>query len=59
MRKPAILFVLSMLVVAPPAFAQEVAGDWTGQLNTGFTVRVHLEKAATGYRGHLTNPSGN
>jgi pimeloyl-ACP methyl ester carboxylesterase len=59
MRRPTILFVLSMLVVAASAFAQEVAGDWTGQLNTGFTVRVHLEKAATRYSGHLTNPSGN
>lgn len=59
MRKPAILAVLSMLVMTAPALAQEVAGDWTGQLSTGFTVRVHLEKTATGYSGHLTNPSGN
>jgi pimeloyl-ACP methyl ester carboxylesterase len=48
-----------MLVIAATALAQEVAGDWTGQLNAGFTVRVHLEKTATGYSGHLTNPSGN
>jgi len=59
MRKPAILVVLSMLVITATAFAQEVAGDWTGQLNTGFTVRVFLEKTAAGYSGHLTNPSGN
>ena len=59
MRKPAILVVLSMLVITATALAQEVAGDWTGQLNTGFTARVYLEKTATGYRGHLTNPSGN
>lgn len=59
MRKSAALFVLSMLVVTATALAQEVAGDWTGHLNTGFTVRVHLEKTATGYSGHLTNPSGN
>ncbi|AXC10048.1 hypothetical protein ACPOL_0681 [Acidisarcina polymorpha] len=59
MRKPAILVVLSMLVITATALAQEVAGDWTGQLNTGFTVRVYLEKTATGYSGHLTNPSGN
>jgi len=59
MRKPAVLVVLSMLVITATALAQEVAGDWTGQLNTGFTVRVHLERTATGYCGHLTNPSGN
>jgi uncharacterized protein len=59
MRKPAVLVVLSMLVITAAALAQEVAGDWTGQLNAGFTVRVHLEKTATGYSGHLTNPSGN
>ncbi|MGA2633896.1 MAG: alpha/beta hydrolase [Terracidiphilus sp.] len=59
MRKSVVLVVLSMLVIAATALAQEVAGDWTGQLNAGFTVRVHLEKTATGYSGHLTNPSGN
>jgi len=59
MRKPTVLVVLSMLVITAPALAQEVAGDWTGQLNAGFTVRVRLEKNATGYSGHLTNPSGN
>jgi pimeloyl-ACP methyl ester carboxylesterase len=48
-----------MLVITATALAQEVAGDWTGQLNTGFTARVYLEKTATGYSGHLTNPSGN
>jgi uncharacterized protein len=59
MRKPAILVVLSVLVIPATALAQEVAGDWIGRMNTGFTVRVHLEKSATGYSGHLTNPSGN
>ena len=59
MRKPAILAALTMLVIAAATLAQEVAGDWTGQLNTGFIVRVHLEKTTTGYSGHLTNPSGN
>src|ERR1700691_5589242 len=59
MRKPAVLVALSMLVITAAALAQEVAGDWTGQLNDGFTVRVHLERIATGYGGHLTNPSGN
>ena len=59
MRKPAVLVVLSMLAITAAAVAQEVAGDWTGQLNAGFIVRVHLEQTATGYRGHLINPSGN
>ena len=59
MRKPAALVVLSMLVSTATCVAQEVAGDWTGQLNAGFTVRVHLDKTAAGYSGHLTNPSGN
>jgi len=58
MRKAAILVILSTLVTVP-ALAQEVAGDWIGQLNGGFKVRIHLEKSAAGYSGHLTNPSGN
>jgi hypothetical protein len=47
------------MLVTVPALAQEVAGDWIGQLNGGFKVRIHLEKSAAGYSGHLTNPSGN
>lgn len=59
MRKSAVLVALSMVVVAATALAQEVAGDWTGKLNTGFTVRVHFEATANGFGGYLTNPSGN
>jgi pimeloyl-ACP methyl ester carboxylesterase len=59
MRKFAILVVLSMLGAAAPLFAQEVAGNWIGELDTGFKVRIHFEKAPTGYSGYLTNPSGN
>ncbi len=59
MRKFAFLVVLSVFLHAVRAFTQEVGGDWVGQLNGGFTVRIHLEKSATGYGGHLTNPSGN
>jgi len=59
MRRFAVPVVLSTLVLAVPGSAQEAAGDWIGQLNSGFKVRIHLEKTATGYRGHLTNPSGN
>jgi len=51
--------LLLMLVIAVPAFAQEAVGDWIGELNGGFKVRIHLERSATGYSGHLTNPSGN
>lgn len=54
-----VLVVLLVFVQAVPAFTQEVAGDWVGQLNGGFTVRIHLERNAIGYSGHLTNPSGN
>lgn len=57
--KCAVLGALLLSFLAVPAFAQEVAGDWIGQLNSGFKVRVHLEKGASGYSGHLTNPSGN
>lgn len=59
MPKFAVLCAFLLSFLAIPAFAQEVAGDWIGQLNSGFKVRVHLEKSASGYSGHLTNPSGN
>ena len=41
------------------ASAQEAAGDWLGQLNSGFNVRIHISKTSSGYSGYLTNPSGN
>jgi len=47
------------LVLGMPAFAEDAAGDWIGELKGGFTVRVHIDKTATGYRGRLINPSGN
>jgi hypothetical protein len=59
MSKFAVLGALLLTVLVIPARAQEVAGDWIGQLNGGFKVRVHLEKNASGYSGHLTSPSGN
>jgi pimeloyl-ACP methyl ester carboxylesterase len=49
-----LLFVLGM-----PAFAEDAAGDWIGELKGGFKVRVHIDKTATGYSGRLINPSGN
>ncbi len=59
MSKFTVLGALLLCFLAVPAFAQEAAGDWIGQLDSGFKVRVHLEKNASGYIGHLTNPSGN
>jgi len=59
MSRLAVVAALLLSFLALPAFAQETAGDWIGQLDSGFKVRVHLEKSATGYSGHLTNPSGN
>jgi pimeloyl-ACP methyl ester carboxylesterase len=41
------------------AHAQEVAGDWVGQLDGGFKVRIHIDSANSKYTGYLTNPSGN
>ena len=49
--KCAVLGALLLSFLAVPAFAQEVPGDWIGQLNSGFKVRVHLEKGASGYSG--------
>jgi len=56
-----LLYLLTLLTVtlAVPASAQEAAGDWVGQLNGGFKVRIHIDKAGSGYVGYLTNPSGN
>jgi len=42
-----------------PVHAQDAAGDWVGQLNGGFKVRIHIARAASGFTGYLTNPSGN
>ena len=54
-------FFVAMVVVSFRflAGAQEAAGDWVGQLNGGFKVRIHIAKVNSGYNGYLTNPSGN
>lgn len=53
-------YVAMLLVLfGVPARAQDVAGDWIGQLNGGFKVRIHIAKADSAYSGYLTNPSGN
>jgi len=56
-----VIFSIAFAVFAfcIPLQAQEAVGDWTGELNGGFKVRIHIEKTSTGYGGHLTNPSGN
>jgi uncharacterized protein len=59
-------FILGILMVVfmsgSSATAQEagdVAGDWIGQMNGGFKVRIHFEKTEGGFGGKLINPSGN
>jgi pimeloyl-ACP methyl ester carboxylesterase len=48
-----------LLMFRIPACAQDAAGDWVGQLNGGFKVRIHIAKVNSAYTGYLTNPSGN
>ncbi len=59
-------FILGILMVvfmsgssATAQVAGDVAGDWIGQMNGGFKVRIHIEKAGGGFGGKLINPSGN
>lgn len=47
------------VVFVLPAVAEQAAGDWIGQLNGGFKVRIHISQSSSGYSGYLTNPSGN
>jgi pimeloyl-ACP methyl ester carboxylesterase len=58
-RKVAFLILLTAFVRVTAALPQEVAGDWTGQLNGSFKIRIHIERTSSGYIGHLANPSGN
>jgi len=55
------IMVLILLVcgMASSGLAQDLAGDWVGQMNGGFKVRIHFEKIDSGYTGKLINPSGN
>ncbi len=59
MRKILVLVLLMAPQLTTSAPAQEPAGDWIGQLNGAFTVRIHIEKTASGFSGKLINPSGN
>src|SRR5579862_1542350 len=52
-----LLVLLSLLYQT--ARAEEAAGDWVGQLDGGFKVRIHIDSLNSRYTGYLTNPSGN
>ncbi len=54
-----IVLILLVCGMASSALAQGVAGDWIGQINGGFKVRIHFEKTDSGFSGTLINPSGN
>jgi len=54
-----IVLVLLTCGIAASAQTQDLAGDWIGQMNGGFKVRIHFEKASSGFSGKLINPSGN
>jgi uncharacterized protein len=55
----AAVFLLLALGSVTPALAQGLPGDWIGLMNGGFKVRIHFEKAGSGFHGKLINPSGN
>ena len=56
-----IIFFILLLAygITSSALAQGLAGDWIGQMNGGFKVRIHIEKTDSGFSGKLINPSGN
>jgi uncharacterized protein len=54
-----IVLVLSVCAITTSALAQDLAGEWIGQMNGGFKVRIHFERTGSGFSGKLINPSGN
>ena len=58
-RKTIVLLVLAACAITSPAFGQDLGGDWTGQMNGSFKVRMHFERTGSGFSGKLINPSGN
>ena len=54
-----IILLLAACGVATSALAQGLVGDWIGQMNGSFKVRIHIERASSGFTGKLINPSGN
>ncbi len=59
MRKSILCLVVIIFTAAKATLAGQVAGDWVGEMNSGFKVRIHIDRTTNGYSGHLTNPSGN
>lgn len=59
MRKIIFLVLLSTCGITSSALAQSLPGDWIGQMNGGFKVRIHFEATGSGFSGKLINPSGN
>jgi len=58
-RKIIVFILLSAYGITSSAVAQGLAGDWIGQMNGGFKLRIHIEKTDSGFSGKLINPSGN
>jgi uncharacterized protein len=54
-----IVLILSVCWITTATPAQGLAGDWIGQINGGFKVRIHFESTDSGFSGKLINPSGN
>ena len=54
-----IVFILLLCGIASSGLAQDLAGDWVGQMNGVFKFRIHFEKTESGYSGKLINPSDN
>lgn len=59
MRKIIFFILLSAYGTTSLALAQDLAGDWIGQMNGGFKVRIHFEMSGPRFSGKLINPSGN
>ncbi len=53
-----VIIILSVYGIASSALGQGIAGDWIGQMDGGFKVRIHFESAGSGFSGKLINPSG-
>jgi pimeloyl-ACP methyl ester carboxylesterase len=58
-RKIVFHVLLSACGITGSALAQSLPGDWIGQMNGGFKVRIHFEASDSGFSGKLINPSGN
>jgi len=58
-RKIIFFILLSAYGITSLALAQDLAGDWIGQMNGGFKVRIHFERIGPRFSGKLINPSGN